>query len=254
MYTGHNDFSSAASLTMKRSTARPPDSDCDSDAEIGRVVYRERLSSSEGGILYLCQSTETGTAWKASTYAYGTDRPQSCEPGELYFDLDAPFGQQWLGCVATDTWMTLGGGAGIPTHASDAGKLLGTDGGTASWRSIAGFTDDGAKLVPNGHLLGELDGNNLWSGHQSYPASAPQTIAGPDSKITCNRHTVAISAAAPVTLNSTATIEDGSNGQVCVIVNTGVAPVVLQDEDALPESNLQLNAARWPLLRRRCCV
>lgn len=200
IYTGHNDFSGAASLSVKVLPVRPSDAACDSTDEAGRVVLRKSDSSS-AGTLYLCQSTAAGAAeWKPSTYAYGAARPEFCDPGELFFDIDAPAGQQWLGCVSTNTWVSIGGSAALPSTAGSAGKLIGTDGASVSWRSLKGFTDDGTSLRPDGNVLAELDGNNLWTGHQAYPASPTQMITGPSARIVCNRHTVAISAAAPVTL------------------------------------------------------
>ena len=82
----------------------------------------------------------------------------------------------------------------------------------------------------------------MWTGHQFYPASTVQTLANPASRIVCNGHTVEIASANPVTLSSISTIENGSDGQVCVIVNAGSASIVLQDEERLPSSNLQLAA------------
>lgn len=241
-YTGHHDFSGAASLQVKVQT-QPAAADCDSASEAGRMVFRKADPSSGANVLYLCQSTAAGTAeWKASTYAFGTAQPQNCTVGELFFDTDAPSGHQWLGCIAPGVWESLAG-AGVPSPAGAAGRLLGSNGVSPSWRSLDGFLDDGAAFVPNGTVLAELGGNNTWVGHQAYPASPVQVIAASTNKIVCNRHTVAVSAASPVTLNSTATIENGTNGQVCVIVNTGPASVVLQDQDTLPSSNLQLASA-----------
>ena len=242
VYTGQNDFSEAQSLTIPVLPSRPDAADCDSAAEIGRVALRKSDPSLETGILFVCQSTGTGTAgWKASTYAYGVARPQNCEPGELFFDTDALAGQQWLGCVSANTWVGLSG-SGVPPGTGAAGKLLGTDGVSPSWRSVKGFLDNGTALIPDGNVLGELGGNNVWTGHQFYPASTVQTLANPAARIVCNGHTVAITSSNPVTLSSTGTIENGVNGQVCVVVNAGMATVILQDEDRLPSSNLQLAA------------
>jgi hypothetical protein len=243
VYTGHNDFSSAASLRVRVMTTKPAAADCDAASKVGRVVLRRSDPALDAGILYVCQSTGTGAEWKAASYSYGTTTPQLCDPGELFFNVAAPQGQQWLGCVSANTWRSLSGGgssAGITTNIGDAGKLLGTNGSAVSWRAMKGFTDDGSALAADGTVLAELDGNNVWSGHQMYPASPVQTLASASATIVCNRHTVAVSAASPVTLNSAATIADGTNGQVCVITNAGAAPITLQDQDRLPASNLQL--------------
>jgi hypothetical protein len=97
--------------------------------------------------------------------------------------------------------------------------------------------------VPDGTLLAEVSGNNVWTGQQRFPASSVQALNA-SSTIICNRRTVAINAVAPVTVASTATILDGSDGQVCVVVNVGSNPVTLQDQATLAGSNLRLNAAR----------
>lgn len=248
-YTGSHDFSGASSLRVSVSTSRPSNSACDAADEVGRIVVRRSDSTQQASVMYLCQATGNGSyAWKVSSYSYGAGRPQQCEPGELFFDLGGANGQQWLGCVAANSWTVLGGGSGsLPTQTSQGGKLLGTNGSTSGWRSIRGFTDDGSQLTPDGTVVAELNGNNAWTGHQRFPASAVQTLNLETNTITCNRRTVAISAATALTLTSAPAIADGADGQVCVIVNTGTNNLILQDQDALPSSNLQLVANRVTL-------
>ncbi len=244
-YTGRNDFSRSSSLQVVVSSTRPPNADCDAADEVGRVVLRKSDPVNQASILYLCQATGPSTfGWRASNYSYGSGRPQSCEAGELFFDIGAPAGQEWSGCVSAGTWRYLGSGGSTPSQTTQGGKLLGTNGTASGWRSLAGFTDDGSKLMPDSTVLGELGGNNLWSGHQYYPASPVQTLTAPENTITCNQRTVAISAATPLTLTSAPTIPAAVNGQVCVIVNTGQADITIQDQDSVSLSNLQLTAPR----------
>ena len=241
-FTGDNDFSRSASLNIVVSTSKPPDSGCDTADEVGRIVLHRSDAGKPAGVLYLCQATTTGTfGWKVSNHSYGSGRPASCETGQMFFDTGGSAGQQWFGCVSANTWVNLGGSSSLPEQSGNAGKILISNGTAAGWRGLAGFTDDGSVVMPDGSLLSELAANNTWTGHQSYPASATQTLIDWTS-ITCNRRTVAISAAAPLVLTSAATIADGSDGRVCVIVNVGANSITLQDQDKLPLSNLQLAA------------
>lgn len=42
----------------------------------------------------------------------GTTLPATCTPPEVFFDTDAPAGQNWYGCTATNTWTLQGDGGG----------------------------------------------------------------------------------------------------------------------------------------------
>jgi hypothetical protein len=248
-YSGRNDFGAAASLRVVVSSTKPT-TDCDGPGKVGQIVLRTSTDPAlQASTIYMCQATSPTTfGWKVSSYSYGSGRPQSCDAGEIFFDLTAPAGQQWFGCVSQNTWATLGGaGSSLPAQSGNTGKLLGTNGATAGWRALRGFTDDGSQLIPDGTILGELSGNNIWTGQQYFPASATQTLASAGASVSCNRRTVAISSATALTLTSAATIPDGLNGQACVIVNVGTSAITFQSQNVLVNSNLQLAADRVTL-------
>jgi hypothetical protein len=176
-------------------------------------------------------------------FPVGTALPALCTQGETFFKANAPVGENLYLCTATNIW-TAGAGASLPVQSGNTGRLLGTNGTSASWRTFNGFVDDGSRFVPDGSILAKLDANNVWTGHQRYPASPAQVLTAETSKIMCNRRTIALTAAAEFTLTSAATIPDGADGQVCVIVNIGSSAITIQDQDTLAGSNLQLNASR----------
>lgn len=132
--------------------------------------------------------------------------------------------------AASSQWknVTCPGGAGTITSVS------GTDGVTCN-------TASGAVTCSTDATIPELAANNTWTGHQYYPASTTNaTITGVSGTITCDRRSVAVSADGAYTLTSAPTIADGTNGQVCAIVNTGSNAITIQDQDTLASSNLQL--------------
>jgi hypothetical protein len=112
-YTGMNDFSRATSLRVVVSAAIPAAADCNSSDKIGRLVLRAADESKQGS-LYLCQATGTGAfGWKRASYGYGSGRPQSCEAGEMFFDMAGAAGQQWFGCTSSNAWTNLWGRRGF---------------------------------------------------------------------------------------------------------------------------------------------
>jgi hypothetical protein len=178
-------------------------------------------------------------------FTVGTPLPPVCSIGQTFFKSDAAPGQNLYLCTGTNIWSAVASSAqapALPSTSGNAGKVLGTNGAAAAWRSIAGFTDNGSALTLDGTVLGHLAGNNVWTGHNRYPASPVQTLSSPTDVITCNRRTVAVAASTELTLTSAATILAGADGQVCVIVNVGTNRITLMDEDALSASNLQLTA------------
>ena len=70
----------------------------------------------------------------------GTTPPATCSIGELFYDTDAPPGQNLYGCTSSNVWTLQGdggGGGGLPSF--DGGnKILGTNaaGTAAVWRTI----------------------------------------------------------------------------------------------------------------------
>ena len=192
------------------------------------------------------RNIDFSAATSTRPFPIGTALPALCSVGQTFFKSNAVPGQNLYYCTATNIW-SVGAGNSLPTQASNAGKLLGTNGTTATWRTFSGFTDDGSRLMPDGTLVGELAGNNNWTGQQRFPASTTQMLTSATERITCNRRTIAVSAAAPLTLSTAATILDGADGQVCVIVNVGLSSITLQDQDTRAGSNLQLISAQLVL-------
>lgn len=62
----------------------------------------------------------------------GTALPGTCTPGQIFFDTDAPSGQNLYGCTATNVWTLLGDGTGA------AGSV--TISGTPTTGQISQFT------------------------------------------------------------------------------------------------------------------
>lgn len=70
----------------------------------------------------------------------GISVPATCSVGEYFFDTDATAGQNTYACTATNTWTLQGdggGGGSLPSQTGNSGKLLTTDGTTASWETLA---------------------------------------------------------------------------------------------------------------------
>src|SRR5688572_16152627 len=79
---------------------------------------------------------DAGSADSTNPCKEGTTAPATCSVGECFFDTDATAGSNLLGCTATDTWTTQGGGGGI------TGSL--TDGRVTLSSGAASVTDDSA--------------------------------------------------------------------------------------------------------------
>ena len=70
----------------------------------------------------------------------GTVFPSTCAVGEMFYKLDAPAGANLYGCTSVNAW-TLeqsSPGSGLPSVSGNAGRVLGTDGTTASWNALGG--------------------------------------------------------------------------------------------------------------------
>ena len=110
VFTGHNDFSGAASLRIVTGSVEPPADGCDTSSEAGSM-YMLTGDSAKASLLYVCQAVSDGYSWRPATYAYDTVAPSTCVTGQVFFDTDATPGQNWLGCTATNTWTLLGSAA-----------------------------------------------------------------------------------------------------------------------------------------------
>lgn len=125
-------------------------------------------------------------------------------------------------------------------------KLDLTGAGAVSGLAIEGFDCSGTtdiNCTENGSVLPTLGGNNAYSGTTAHTPSAAQTIDDAADTIAANATQVQVSCSSAITLTSAPTIADGSNGQVVTIINTGSNNCIVQDQDTLASSNLQLSAA-----------
>ena len=115
LFTGHNDFSGAASLRITTGSLEPPAAGCDTSSETGSI-YMLTGNSTKANLLYICQTTADGYGWRPATYGQGASAPTTCIIGEIFFDTDATAGENWLGCTAANTWTMLGGGGAGPAY------------------------------------------------------------------------------------------------------------------------------------------
>jgi len=106
-YTGHNDFGAAASLRVATGPVQPAVAACDSASETGSI-YVLTGDNAKANLLYICQAVPGGYAWRPGTYAQDTAPPASCAVGEMFFDTDAPAGENLLGCTSPNMWTMLG--------------------------------------------------------------------------------------------------------------------------------------------------
>lgn len=69
----------------------------------------------------------------------GTSLPATCVLGDSYFKTDATAGQNIYSCTALNTWtVQSGGGSAFPPLTGNANTVLGTDGTSAYWYTLAG--------------------------------------------------------------------------------------------------------------------
>ena len=106
-FTGHNDFGGAASLRVATGPMEPAVAACDTASETGSI-YVLTGSSGKANLLYICQAIPGGYAWRPGTYSQETAPPSTCAVGEVFFDTDAPAGENWLGCTSPNVWTMLG--------------------------------------------------------------------------------------------------------------------------------------------------
>ncbi len=144
----------------------------------------------------------------------------------------------------------ISSGGALPTQSGNANKVLTTDGTVTSWETLGasqGITitqQAGAKeiavnasQVPLLGVSNTFTGDNQYGGKTIYTSGAEQALTAVDVVTTASTH-VRVSAASTVTLTSTPTIADGSDGQTLVIVNTGANAITFQDEAIFAGTNL----------------
>ena len=85
VFTGHNDFSGAASLRIVTGSVEPPADGCDTSSEAGSM-YMLTGDSAKASLLYVCQAASDEYNWRPATYAYDTVAP----PHALLASLSIP--------------------------------------------------------------------------------------------------------------------------------------------------------------------
>jgi hypothetical protein len=102
----------------------------------------------------------------------GTLLPASCSVGAVFFNTNAPAGQNLFACTATNVWTLESGASGLPAMAGNANTVLSNNGTTAGWQALGGDLNGAPQAVTvtgiQGHPIGRLapaDGQALeWSG------------------------------------------------------------------------------------------
>ena len=103
------------SLELNTSTSAPASGDCDASTEEGDVWVQTGDPATINGQTFLCRKTGAASyAWHPISHNIGTTAPATCTVGAIFFDSDATAGSNWMGCTASNTWTTLGGGLGDP--------------------------------------------------------------------------------------------------------------------------------------------
>ncbi len=111
-------------------TAAPSASVCNESSELNTYYLQTGNPASVVSQMWACEQTGAATySWFPISHKTGTAAPATCVVGQVFFDTDATAGQNWFGCVATNTWALMSGG-GTPTSIPDAtpmeGSLLAT--------------------------------------------------------------------------------------------------------------------------------
>lgn len=136
------------SLELNTSTSAPASGDCDASTEEGDVWVQTGDPATINGQTFLCRKTGAASyAWHPISHNIGTTAPATCTVGAIFFDSDATAGSNWMGCTASNTWTTLGGGLGDP-----GGNGIVT-------RTAANTTVNRSLTAPSGTLVvGNADG------------------------------------------------------------------------------------------------
>ena len=163
-------------------------------AMLAVVLLSRGQSQTKVDIRSQARNLDFSNAGSTSPFPVGTAMPAVCTTGQTFFRADAAPGQNLYLCTATNIWTAVEGGTSLPSQSSNGGKLLGTNGTAVNWRSLPGFTDNGSRIIPDGTMLAELSGNNVWTGQQRFPAAPTQTLNAASNTIVCKRRTVAITA------------------------------------------------------------
>jgi len=162
----------------------------------------------------------------------GSNLPAVCKIGEMWFKPDALAGQNLFICTATNMWSAIVPG-GTTLLAGPNINITCTSGNGVN-----------CTIGVNAKNLVLPDGNNIFSGINSFPAT-PRQVLTAGTPIVCDATRVAVSSAAPVTITATPVIADSArDGQVCIIQNIGSNNIVLNSGQ---ESNLKLTESSFTL-------
>lgn len=134
---GMQDFSGVP-VRVTGGTAAPSATACDEAGERGSLYIRFDNPATNPSAMYICTQTGAATyAWQFSSHKTGTTAPAKCDVGMLFFDSDAPAGQNLYGCTSTDTWQLLGGtGGGGGTPGGSPGDIQVNSAGTFGGANI----------------------------------------------------------------------------------------------------------------------
>jgi hypothetical protein len=163
-----------------------------------------------------------------------------CAVGSAY--AQAPLIATPAECVAG----TVTGKACSPEGVVASIAANGTPGaGTVTSVAVEGHDCSGTgavNCVENGTVFATQAGNNTLLGITAFTPSTAQTLVA-GTAILCNATNVQVTAASAITSTAAPGIANGTDGQLCVITNTGAYNITLQDQDTLASSNLQLSAS-----------
>jgi hypothetical protein len=101
----------------------------------------------------------------------GATLPAACTVGQLFYDTDAPAGQNLYGCTAVDTWSLQGGTGGVSSVSGTANEINATTSAGAVTLSLPATVNLGSKTalelphsgVPITNSFGRIAGDeNAW--------------------------------------------------------------------------------------------
>lgn len=177
-------------------------------------------------------------------------QPPQLEWGDLPTASDSDY--QWFLITDANAGCDGGGSSGTPCVVwSDGTNWVQVAGGASSGGqvdtvAVEGFTCSGTTDVDcaeDGSVFPTLGGDNTYTGRTTHTPSTAQTIGSAGTAILANSTQVQVSCSSALTLTAAPTIADGSNGAVVTIINTGSNNCIVQDQDTLASSNLQLSAS-----------
>lgn len=184
-------------------------------------------------------------------FRLGSALPSTCTVGDVFFLTGTTAGRNSHLCSATNVWTPLG--ADIATQAE--AELGGIDTKLMTplkvAQAIAAQCAIPGQIGNDGAILSTDGSTAFWTRQMAIvPATATVTAAG--NSITASRFYVQVAPTSSLTLTSTPTIPNGTDGQFLVLTNTSTTnTLTLQDEAVLPGSNLRLGGSNLALAPRQ---